>query len=160
MSVVLGKGADPEESGEDAGTFIPVDVARSREHDEVKIIDLFANATTRCAQGMHRGYAQRCELREEFRSFRVDRMSAMTEGDRFREEPGRRLQDFYAEQQRRERYVAERRGVACTKGFQTGDQLGVGAVGLGDQGQIPGGDLLADLGGEFARFRPGAADGA
>ncbi|KGM50116.1 helix-turn-helix transcriptional regulator [Pseudooceanicola atlanticus] len=42
-----------------------------------------------------------CELREEFRSFRVDRMSAMTEGDRFREEPGRRLQDFYAEQQRR-----------------------------------------------------------
>lgn len=37
-----------------------------------------------------------CELREDFRMFRADRVAAMAEGDRFRPERGRRLVDFYA----------------------------------------------------------------
>lgn len=36
-----------------------------------------------------------CELREDFRMFRLDRMEALAEGSRFRPERGRRLQDFY-----------------------------------------------------------------
>ena len=36
-----------------------------------------------------------CELREDFRMFRVDRIREMTAGERFREERGRRLSDFY-----------------------------------------------------------------
>lgn len=36
-----------------------------------------------------------CELREDFRMFRLDRIAAMTQGERFRQEPGRMLQDFY-----------------------------------------------------------------
>jgi predicted DNA-binding transcriptional regulator YafY len=36
-----------------------------------------------------------CELREDFRMFRADRIAAMTPGDRFRPERGKRLVDFY-----------------------------------------------------------------
>ena len=36
-----------------------------------------------------------CELRSDFRNFRADRITRMTEcGDRFRDEPGRTLRDF------------------------------------------------------------------
>ncbi|MDJ1006689.1 MAG: YafY family protein [Paracoccaceae bacterium] len=37
-----------------------------------------------------------CELREDFRMFRVDRIAAHREDGRFRPEPGKRLADFYA----------------------------------------------------------------
>ncbi|MDG3042397.1 helix-turn-helix transcriptional regulator [Roseicyclus marinus] len=37
-----------------------------------------------------------CELREDFRMFRADRIADMTPGDRFRSERGKRLVDFYA----------------------------------------------------------------
>lgn len=37
-----------------------------------------------------------CELREDFRMFRADRIEAMTPGDRVRPERGKRLVDFYA----------------------------------------------------------------
>lgn len=38
-----------------------------------------------------------CELRDDFRSFRLDRMSRLIEnGQRFEQEPGRRLNDFLA----------------------------------------------------------------
>ncbi|MBF9061482.1 WYL domain-containing protein, partial [Rhodobacterales bacterium HKCCSP123] len=37
-----------------------------------------------------------CELREDFRMFRADRIEAMTEGEPFRPERGKRLVDFYA----------------------------------------------------------------
>lgn len=37
-----------------------------------------------------------CELREDFRMFRVDRIEAMTQGPCFRPERGKRLVDFYA----------------------------------------------------------------
>ncbi|MCC0029614.1 MAG: YafY family transcriptional regulator [Brucellaceae bacterium] len=38
-----------------------------------------------------------CELREDFRTFRIDRIDAITEaGRRFSPEPGKRLADFYA----------------------------------------------------------------
>ena len=36
-----------------------------------------------------------CELREDFRSFRIDRFSRIVEGGRFREERGRTLKDYY-----------------------------------------------------------------
>ena len=36
-----------------------------------------------------------CELRQDFRMFRVDRMAGLTPGDRFRLEPGQTLRDFY-----------------------------------------------------------------
>ena len=36
-----------------------------------------------------------CELREGFRMFRLDRIGAMEEGERFRDERGKRLSDFY-----------------------------------------------------------------
>ncbi len=35
-----------------------------------------------------------CELRRDFRSFRVDRLARPTLGERFPDEPGRRLQDY------------------------------------------------------------------
>jgi predicted DNA-binding transcriptional regulator YafY len=37
-----------------------------------------------------------CELRNDFRMFRVDRIRGMTPEGRFRPEPGKRLADFYA----------------------------------------------------------------
>ena len=37
-----------------------------------------------------------CELRDDFRMFRVDRMDAMQPGAPFRDEPGRTIADFYA----------------------------------------------------------------
>lgn len=37
-----------------------------------------------------------CELREDFRMFRADRILDMAEGNRFPDEPGKRLRDFYA----------------------------------------------------------------
>ena len=37
-----------------------------------------------------------CELREDFRMFRLDRIDAMEEGGRFRDERGKTLRDFYA----------------------------------------------------------------
>ena len=39
-----------------------------------------------------------CELRDDFRMFRVDRMSDPDLLDTFRHEPGKRLADFYARQ--------------------------------------------------------------
>lgn len=36
-----------------------------------------------------------CELRQDFRMFRLDRLGEMREGERFRIESGKRLQDFY-----------------------------------------------------------------
>jgi len=36
-----------------------------------------------------------CELREDFRMFRLDRIAAMTDGERFRPERGKTLTDFY-----------------------------------------------------------------
>jgi predicted DNA-binding transcriptional regulator YafY len=36
-----------------------------------------------------------CELRDDFRMFRLDRIAGVTEGARFKPERGRRLQDFY-----------------------------------------------------------------
>ena len=44
-----------------------------------------------------------CELRDDFRMFRVDRIADMTEGARFREERGKTLAGFYAQH-----YEAER----------------------------------------------------
>ena len=38
-----------------------------------------------------------CELREDFRMFRADRISKLDETEVFRDEPGRRLSDFYRE---------------------------------------------------------------
>ena len=38
-----------------------------------------------------------CELREDFRMFRLDRINSMTEAATFKPERGRRLQDFYRE---------------------------------------------------------------
>lgn len=40
-----------------------------------------------------------CELRNDFRMFRVDRISAMTEGERFRPEREKSLAAFYAKEQ-------------------------------------------------------------
>lgn len=37
-----------------------------------------------------------CELRDDFRMFRIDRISAAEPGDVFTPQPGRTLQDFYA----------------------------------------------------------------
>ena len=37
-----------------------------------------------------------CELRDDFRMFRVDRISEMTEGERFHDERGKTLSAFYA----------------------------------------------------------------
>jgi len=42
-----------------------------------------------------------CELRQDFRSFRVDRMAAIREGTVFREERDKSLRAFYDEQTRR-----------------------------------------------------------
>lgn len=42
-----------------------------------------------------------CELREDFRSFRIDRMTEVAEADIFREERGKSLQAFYDMQMRR-----------------------------------------------------------
>jgi len=36
-----------------------------------------------------------CELRNDFRMFRVDRIESQTESGRFRDDPGKRLTDFY-----------------------------------------------------------------
>ncbi|MEM6276231.1 MAG: YafY family protein [Pseudomonadota bacterium] len=37
-----------------------------------------------------------CELRDDFRMFRVDRMTALNEGPAFKPRPGQSLRDFYA----------------------------------------------------------------
>ena len=42
-----------------------------------------------------------CELRDDFRMFRVDRISAHREDGQFRHEPGKRLTDFYTREDRR-----------------------------------------------------------
>lgn len=42
-----------------------------------------------------------CELREDFRMFRVDRINAMETGARFRAEPGKALADFYRQERHR-----------------------------------------------------------
>lgn len=42
-----------------------------------------------------------CELREDFRNFRVDRMAAIREGEVYREERDKSLRAFYDEQSRR-----------------------------------------------------------
>lgn len=42
-----------------------------------------------------------CELRGDFRVFRLDRIAAMTEGERFREEPDKSLRTYYEEQRRK-----------------------------------------------------------
>ncbi len=42
-----------------------------------------------------------CELRNDFRMFRLDRIVEMAEAGRFKPEQGKRLVDFYAEQHRR-----------------------------------------------------------
>ena len=42
-----------------------------------------------------------CELRNDFRMFRVDRIGETMEGERFKEEPGKRLSDFYRDERRR-----------------------------------------------------------
>ncbi len=44
-----------------------------------------------------------CELRDDFRMFRVDRIGEMTEGARFREERGKTLAGFYARHSEAER---------------------------------------------------------
>jgi predicted DNA-binding transcriptional regulator YafY len=44
-----------------------------------------------------------CELREDFRMFRVDRIGEMTEGERFRDERGKSLTTFYAQHSDRDR---------------------------------------------------------
>ena len=41
-----------------------------------------------------------CELRDDFRMFRADRMSVTEAQGRFREERGKRLSDFYAAHRR------------------------------------------------------------
>lgn len=44
-----------------------------------------------------------CELRNDFRVFRLDRISALTiTGNRFRHEPGKQLADFYRQMERRD----------------------------------------------------------
>jgi predicted DNA-binding transcriptional regulator YafY len=43
-----------------------------------------------------------CELRSDFRMFRVDRIARMTALDRFRPEPGKTLRDFYRALEARE----------------------------------------------------------
>lgn len=43
-----------------------------------------------------------CELRQDFRMFRVDRVAAMEEMDRFRPEKGQQLRDFYAQMEAEE----------------------------------------------------------
>lgn len=40
-----------------------------------------------------------CEMREDFRMFRIDRIAGMTEDGPFRDEPGKRLRDFYAREE-------------------------------------------------------------
>jgi predicted DNA-binding transcriptional regulator YafY len=41
-----------------------------------------------------------CELRRDFRAFRVERISALkTTGDTFRDEPGKTMEDFVARPQ-------------------------------------------------------------
>jgi predicted DNA-binding transcriptional regulator YafY len=42
-----------------------------------------------------------CELRDDFRSFRVDRIASLREGEPFREERDKSLRTFYDEQMRR-----------------------------------------------------------
>ena len=42
-----------------------------------------------------------CELRDDFRMFRVDRIRIEDELDRFRDEYGKRLADFYEQEKRR-----------------------------------------------------------
>ncbi len=42
-----------------------------------------------------------CELREDFRMFRLDRMDALAEGASFKPERGKRLQDFYRQMEER-----------------------------------------------------------
>ena len=44
-----------------------------------------------------------CEMRQDFRMFRVDRMVGITLLDRFREERGQSLRDFFARDDRRKR---------------------------------------------------------
>jgi predicted DNA-binding transcriptional regulator YafY len=42
-----------------------------------------------------------CELRDDFRMFRVDRIGETAETDTFKEESGKRLSDFYRDERRR-----------------------------------------------------------
>ncbi|SNS54370.1 helix-turn-helix transcriptional regulator [Antarctobacter heliothermus] len=49
-----------------------------------------------------------CELREDFRMFRLDRIARMTDAGRFRPERGRKLSDFYASMQDKDRDIVNR----------------------------------------------------
>ncbi|WP_417207957.1 helix-turn-helix transcriptional regulator [Antarctobacter sp.] len=49
-----------------------------------------------------------CELRDDFRMFRLDRIADMQEAGRFRPERGRKLADFYASMQDKDREILNR----------------------------------------------------
>ncbi|SIN75375.1 helix-turn-helix transcriptional regulator [Vannielia litorea] len=53
-----------------------------------------------------------CELRDDFRMFRVDRIKGMTCGERFRIEPGKSLQDFYRMERHRGGFDERRSGAS------------------------------------------------
>lgn len=48
-----------------------------------------------------------CELRAGFRMFRIDRIAEITEGERFKDEAGKTLRDFYASDDRRPLMVTQ-----------------------------------------------------
>ena len=48
-----------------------------------------------------------CELRAGFRMFRIDRIADITEDERFKDEAGKTLRDFYASDDRRPRIVIQ-----------------------------------------------------
>ena len=48
-----------------------------------------------------------CELRAGFRMFRIDRIADITEDERFKDEAGKTLRDFYASDDRRPRIVTQ-----------------------------------------------------
>ena len=48
-----------------------------------------------------------CELRAGFRMFRIDRIAEISEGERFKDEAGKTLRDFYASDDRRPRIVPQ-----------------------------------------------------
>ena len=48
-----------------------------------------------------------CELRAGFRMFRIDRIADITEDERFKDEAGKTLRDFYASDDRRPLMVSQ-----------------------------------------------------
>jgi predicted DNA-binding transcriptional regulator YafY len=72
-----------------------------------------------------------CELRTDFRTFRIDRIrAAEVLARRFEEEPGRSLEDFFARMQEEcaSRSMSERRGNAGTSPSNANDGVEDGAV--------------------------------